>query len=536
MIGLELSPAYLAGPAARDPLAAFFAQGKGAHVALGPGPQNGLNVWTEIGADTAACLRLDGANTATRLSWRETLTCALRKVYPVAAFTLSAGWSQLQSSGSGLSGSYTGNRAVSTSSSTATLGVTVDRDKPYDLWVTYTGRSAGGYVRVDIDGAQELVNAITDPAGLGFKAFSTHSPTDMQRRRSIRVATGLTGSHHVTLSHGGAASPGGTNVMIEALALSADLTDDGILPPLWQPATPYAMGDEVQWQGTFYSARATGVSGTVAPLHLSGIGGDGALDWRADNRPTYPQFQAIDYPSEREYAARVIIAGSATEIGGQTPGNEALVSRNITLDQQPFVPASTGTGLRVGAQIVMTENTTWQRSGGGDVGECHLIRQITPGEVRHDVQLTATGPDAGLDWLYTGMLPLVHWDGETAAIALQTVATPDGDTVALAGYAGQSPANISFGAATRLGVAGRGVTGDIVYGLWADKTPVADNWIDGMTTFLRPNIDARQASGSLDWIAKAYVAADIPAGSVLRAGDVIGFASRHLLAVTLIQP
>ncbi len=533
MIGLELSPAY-AAPAARDPLAAFFAKGTGTQVALGLGPQGGLTVWTETGPATAACLRLDGVNAGTRLSWRETLTCALRKVYPVAAFGLSAGWSQLQSSGSGLSGSYVGNRAVSTSALTATINVTVARAKPYDLWVCFTGRSSGGYCRVDIDGAQTLVDGIGVPAGLAFKAFSTHTATDMQRRRSIRVATGLTGSHAVTLSHGGAATPGGTSLMIEAVALSADLSDNGILPPVWQPATAYVMGDEVQWQGTFYAARATGVSGTTPPVHLSGIGGDGGLDWRADNRPTYPQFQAIDYASEREYAARLVVAGAATEIGGQTHGNEALVSRSVTLDAQPFVPVTSGTGLAVGTEVVTVENTTWQRGSGGDIGECQMTRRITPGEVRHDVQVTLTGPDATVDWLYLGMVPLVHWDGESAAIAVQTVAGPEG-SVTLAGFAGQTPANIAFGATGRLGVAGTGATGDLRYGCQAAALAIAGNRIGPVSSFLRPNIDGRSAAGSLDWIAKAYVAADLPPATVLQAGDVIGFSSRHVVAVTPAQ-
>lgn len=533
MIGLELSPAST-GHTAPDPLAAFFAKGSGAHVALGPGPQGGLSIWTETGPATAACLRLDGANAGTRLSWRETLTCALRKVYPVAAFGLSAGWSQLQSSGSGLSGSYTGNRAVSTTALTATISVTVDRARPYDLWVCFTGRTAGGYCRVDIDGGQALVDAIGDPAGLGFKAFSTQTDTDMSRRRSIRVATGLTGSHVVTLSHGGAATPGGTSLMIEAVALSADLFDDGILPPVWQPATPYVMGDEVQWQGTFYAARATGVSGTTPPVHLSGISGDGALDWRADNRPTYPLFQAIDYASEREYAARVSIAGASTEIGGQTHGNEALVARAVTLDAQPFVPVTSGTGLSVGAEIATVETTTWQGTTGGPIGTCQLTRRITPGAVRHDVQVTATGPDAVIDWLYLGMLPFVHWDGESAAIAVQDVAGPAG-RVSIADFVGTSPAHVSLGPTARLGLVGRGVTGDLRYGCQAAATGIAGNLLGPVSTFLRPNIEARAAAGPLDWIAKAYIAADLPAGRVMQAGDVIGFSSRHVLAVMPVQ-
>jgi hypothetical protein len=531
MIGLDLSPAQRGAPGAPDPMARFFARGTGRHVAIAPAPQGAFSVWSETGPDSAACLRLDGAQATQRLSWRETLTCALRKVYTVADFQLSAGWSQMQSSGSGLSGSYTGNRAVSSSAPQASITVTVNRAKPYDLWVVYTGRVAGAYVRVTIDGAETLVNAIDDPAELGFKAFSTHSATDMQRRRNIKVASGLTGAHQVTLAHGGAANPGGTNMMIEALALSADLTDSRILPPLWQAQTPYVMGDEVQWQGTFYAARANGISGSTPPVHLSGIAGDGGLDWRADNRPTYPQFQAVDYPSEREYALRLNIAGSAAEVGGQTHGNDLLQSRVITLDDAPLPPMpATGTGLRVGESLGIVEQTQWRHPVAGNLGPCHLTRRITAGEMRHDVTMQMTGPDAQIDWFYAGMLPFVHWDGEIAALAFDQVSA-DGITLALAPYAGQVPPNIALPSDGRIGLEGLGPLGALRYGLAVQK-PGAGNRIAALSAFLRPNIDGRQAAGSLDWIAKAYVAAHLSGDQTLRAGDHLAFSSRHLLAVT----
>ena len=525
MIGFDLSPGAAARRTPPDPLATFFARPAGAHVALATGPQNGLTVWTETGPDTAACLRFDGGNTATRLSWRETLACTLRKIYPVASFALSSGWAQLQTSGSGLAGSYVGNRAVSTSSAAAVATITVERTRPYDLWVYFTGRSNGAYCRVAIDGGQALVDAIGDPADLGFKAFSTYSATDMLRRRCVKVATGLTGAHVVTLSHGGAASPGGTTLMIEALGLTADLSDEAILPPVWQAGRAYVMGDEVQWAGTFYAARASGISGVTPPTHLIGIAGDGGLDWRADNRPTYPVLQAVDYPSEREYAARVTHAGAVTEIGGQTHGNEALSARQVTLDGAPFTPVTTGTGLRHGRAIAMTEQTVWRRTTGEAIGNCTLQRAITPGQVRHDVTVAATGPAAGFDWLYIGMVPLVHWDGETAALAQRRVLAGDGTQVDLADYAGRVPPDIAFGAATRLGV-----TGTLRCGAEAQIAPVAGNRLVRCSAFLRPNIDARQAAGSADWIAKAYVAAHLPAGAVLQPGDLIGFSSVHRLA------
>ncbi|WP_234417112.1 hypothetical protein [Loktanella sp. Alg231-35] len=395
MIGLELSPGHNFGVRADvAPLGAFFGAGGGQHVAVAAGADNGLTLWTEVDQNHAACLRLDNDDPATRYSWRETLIAELRNVYAVGEMALTGSWSQLQSSGSGIAGSYTGNRAVSTSSLTAKASVTVDRAAPYDVWVHYTGRTNGAYLRVDIDGGQTLVNEVGDPDGLGFKAFATYNASDLTRRQSVKVASGLTGSHLVEVSVGGVASPGGNAIMLEAIAISGDLSDPRVLPPLWSPSTSYAMGDEVQWGGVFYAARANGISGSIAPTHGGGIASDGALDWRADNRPTYPAFVAIDYASEREYALRFAVGGVSTELGGQTHGNEGLVARNIMLDGAPWAPVTTGNGLSVGAQLTLTEDLNWQTQAGALLGSCQLVRSVTPGSVRHDVAVAATGPQA----------------------------------------------------------------------------------------------------------------------------------------------
>ncbi len=526
MIGLELTPGQRQGGSPL-PLAEFFVSGNGASVALAAGPGGGLSAWTEIAPGVAACLRLDNANPGTRLSWRETLIARLRNIYPVRDLTLTGSWSQLQSSGSGLSGSYTGNRAISTAATTAQATVVVDRAAPYDLWVHYTGRISGAYCRVEIDGTQALVNEIGDPAGLGYKAFSTHSPTDLDRRRSVKVASGLTGSHDVTLKHGGAATPGGTTLMIEAVAITGALSDARILPPMWQAGQPYTQGDEVQHAGVFYAARATGTSGQTPPGHTAGIGSDGALDWRADTRATYPRFVSLDYVSEREYAARCVVAGAATEIGGQTHGNEALQSRSVTLDGVPFVPLTNGTGLRVGAHIAINETTLWQ-TGTGPLAACTLNRQVTPGRVAHDVTVTGTGPAAAVDWLYVGMAPMVRWDGEAGNSVVNTVAVGDTDPLSLVGFAGQNPPNVTYPASNRIGISGTFEGMPLRYGLIAGALPGIDSAINQFDTFLRPNLEAASEGGNLDWKAKAYVAAGAPDGLTFGAGDVLGFFSRHV--------
>ncbi|MDP5084682.1 MAG: hypothetical protein NWQ23_04615 [Yoonia sp.] len=532
MIGFELSPGRTGGrPPSAAPLAAFFRQGGGTHVGLAQAPNGGLAVWTEVGAEHAARLRFDNDNAGTRYSWRETVVANLRNVYPVGRMALTGSWSQQQTSGSGRSGSYTGNRAISTSSTGAIAAVTVDRAATYDLWINYTGRTSGAYVRVEIDGSQDLVNEIGDPAALGFKAFSTYTPSDLQRRQSIKVASGLSGAHEITLTLGGAASPGGNTIMIEAVSISGSLQDPHILPPLWTPATTYQMGDEVQFGGTFYAARANGVSGTTGPLHTSGIASDGNLDWRADNRPTYPEFVAIDYPSEREYAIRFAVGGVVTELGGQTHGHEVLDARSISLDGLAWVPQTTGSGLSVGAQIAIAEDTTWQTGAGVAVASCQLIRSVVPGSVNHAVVVTGTGAQMDVEWFYPGMLPMVRWDGEGQTTVVDSIAAPAAIAVNLADFAGQMPSNIDFPGATRLGLSAQVNGALLTYGHEAGAQGSATVALGALSAFLRPNLDGRSESGNDDWVAKAYIAPDTSSGLVFGNGDVVSFFNRHVMSV-----
>lgn len=525
MIGFALSPG--AGPSAPDPLSPLFADGGGGAVAIAEGAGGALSVWTELGAGHAAWMTLDNDDPGLRLSWRETLLAKLRNVYPVGAMVLAGSWNQMQSSGSGLGQSYTGNRAISTGAAQASATVALDHEGPYDIWVHYTGRTSGGYVRVEIDGDDVLVNEIGDPSGLGYKAFSTYAEADLSRRQVVRVASGLSGAHSLRLSYGGAAAPGGAAIMLEAVSTSAGLGDPRILPPLWEPGVAYTMGDEVQWRGTFYAARASGVSGGTPPAHASGIASDGALDWRADNRPTYPEVIAIDYASEREYAVRFSVDGVASEVGGQTHGNEPLQSRAVALDGMAWTPPTTGTGLRVGTGLVVTETTHWQTAAGEKLADCTLVRTVKPGEVRHDVTVSPVGAQADVAWFYAGMLPMVHWDGETGAVAVDDV-VGRGVAVRLADYAGQMPPNLGLGDGGRIGLTAQIGETQLRYGLAV--TADTGGLTTGLTAFLRPNIDARHASGTLDWPAKAYVSPAAEGGWSFGNGDTLRMSSRHVIS------
>lgn len=532
MIGFELLPGAGSGRMpGQHPLAAFFAHGGGTSVAVARGAGDGLTVWTEVGPNHAAGLRFDQTDPGVRLSWRETQLAELRNVYPVGAMTLAGSWSQLQTSGSGRAASYTGNRAISTGSTGASATVQVDRDQPYDLWINYTGRTSGGYIKVEIDGAQALVNEIADPAGLGFKAFSSYAPTDLTRRQKIRVASGLTGPHDVRLSFGGAATPGGAAIMVEAVAITGSLRDPRILPPMWRPNTAYQMGDEVQFGGMFYAARANGTSGIAGPSHLGGIASDGALDWRADNRPTYPEFSIIDYASEREYAARLNVGGGITEVGGQTHGNDALVLQDITVDGVPWVPETGGIGLTVGARVEVAETTTWQTAAGSPLASCQTRRAITPGTVHQAMQVDVTAASMDVEWLYAGMLPFVRWEGEGATTVVVTLTAENGTIVTLSDYAGQAGTRVDLPLTRRVGLTGTTPEADFTYGHEAGALPVVGNPLGALDTFVLPNIDGASEGGAADWSAKAYVSADVGGGLTFQGGDSVQFFNRHVLSV-----
>ena len=509
-----------------DPLRPFLSPSGGQKVAVAPAPDGGLTIWSEIGKGRAVGLSLDHTDPSSRLSWRETLLAHLRRIYPVGTFSLSGSWSQLQSSGSGLSGSYTGNRAVSSSSLGAAVEVTVARDKPYDLWVIYTGRTSGGFAKVEIDGGQEAVDLLDDPAGLGFKAFSTYAPADLTRRQVKKVASGLTGAHQVRISNAGAATPGGNALLVEAVAISAELGDEGFLPPVWQPNSAYVMGDEVRFGGRYYSARATGQSGVTGPTHSSGIASDGALDWRADFRPTYPHFVAIDYASEREYALRYAYAGATSEIGGQTHGGETLAATALRMDGVPLNLSLNPDSFASGNVLQIDETLMWKHENGTSVAAATLQRTVTAGAIHHAVEATVVNGPLSCEWLYVGLAPVVHWDGESASQVAQTVHLADSSIVDFDDYVGVTPSAVTLTHAGRLGYQINHDGDTVLYGMEADcRLPDLQNYV-ATTARVLPNIDGRTAAGSLDWTAKSYL--QVAAPPMLEIGDRLAFQSRHV--------
>ena len=126
---------------------------------------------------------------------------------------------------------------------------------------------------------------------------------------------------------------------------------------------------------------------------------------------------------------------------------------------------------------------------------------------------------------------MVHWDGETATTVIDTVAQSGGASVELGNYAGVNPPNIPFADVARLGLSGAILGATLRYGHQAGALGLIGNEVIDFNSFLRPNLDARTATGNLDWVAKAYVAADLDGGLSVLEDTVIGFYNRHVISM-----
>jgi hypothetical protein len=484
----------------------------------------GLYIWLQ--PDDGKCVRalLSSPDATQRMSWRRTDFANLRSVYTVGEMTSSGAWGQLHTSGGAYSGSYVGNRARNTVDAGAYLETSVSRvhSKKYDLWVAYTKRTAGAFCRVDIDGSQDLVNEISDPSGLGFKAFSTAGPVDLVRMQWIKVASGLTGEHSVRVAHGG--SDAGVNLIIEAVGITADISDPRINPPEWLPSTSYTIGDEVQHGGVYYACRATGTSGVVGPTHLSGIGSDGLMDWRADYKTTYQRWVTVDYISEREYAVRIKKTATA-EVGGQTHLNDTLLSRSIFADGVPWSESSPFSAITVAKKITLQESTIWGHPDDATLAECVLYRTVGSASISHRAEVQFTTDGAEMGWSYPAMMPFVSYDGELAERCFTEITPLGYPVIDLDSYDGASNPNVTIGPVYSCSVSGVIDGSPIEYR--CTVSPESVNSYEDGAFFVRPNVSGGTTSGPADWTAKNYFARQVVGAEIFSGDEFVVFESTH---------
>lgn len=496
-------------------------------MAIERGPEDKIKVYSQLGGTSYVCAVLDGGPSG-RLSWRRTNFCAsLRKIYPVNELTLSGSWAQYQSSGSGANVSYVGNRVIAASAANAEAEAEVSGTDEYSVYVAYTGRTTGAYCRVDIDGSQDLVNEIDDPASLGFKAFSTVTAVNLSFRQYKKVASGLTGSHTVKVSFGG--NDAGGALMIEAIAVDAVISDEKIAPPQWQPSTAYTQGDEVQHNGTYYVARANATSDSGSgPTHTSGVASDGTMDWNASYKTTYNEWVTIDYASEREYAAYAKITAGG-EIGGQTHGNETLVSRGIKVDGAAWSETGEFHVVTTGKRITIDESVTWVHANDSTMASATLLRAYQNGAFKHELSVEITTATVDLGWLYPAMMPMVSWDGESNKRVFSTIETDSGTVIDLDNHSGGVATDINAGEALQI-TANATVDGvSFSYVAKTDRATMAGFDNANSRCFVRPNINGASAAGGTDWQVKGYFARAVDASNVetFFDGDLLQLNSEH---------
>lgn len=504
----------------------LFANPEGTMVGIERGYSGGVHVWSQISGSLFALLRFDlAADANDRISWRQARLIDLRKVYPVRDLTFSGAWSQLQSSGSGVTAKYVGDRGAQATANGAYAEVSVSRagSKPYDVWIAYTKRTSGAIARVDIDSVEALT-------------FTTAGPVDLTRRQWIKAASGLTGAHTVRITK--TANDGGANVLIEAIAIDGDIEDDKILPPMWQTGTAYAAGDEVQNAGIYYCATGAGTSGATPPTHTSGNGSDGTVTWSASIFPSYHDQVVLDYPSEREIAAVADIGGTDNEVGGQTHGNDLSVSRVWTIDGNSWDAAGAFGAIEVGAEAELTEQSTWQHASDATMATADIVITMTPGITQIAGNVTITTASVGLGFLYTGMAPAVRWDGTWQRSIFDRVAVEGGQQISLDAYAGASNPTVSLGKRFSLGLLGEINVGPrsvrLGYGVRVTPDSVNNYAAAGAEAFLLPNVDSRpSASGGTDWTVKGYFPRAVnSAPETFANGAVLAFESEHAFRLT----
>jgi hypothetical protein len=463
----------------------------GAGAAVGLERGNGRHrVWMELGPSKWAILRMDTGGT--RLSWRGTSIVQVHAIYGPSTFTLSGVWTQLQSTTSGVIGAHVGNRAVQASAIGAFVSATVTGTGLYDVYIAYTGRSDGAQVRVDVDGVQAVV-------------FPTYSATSNVRRKTVKVASGLSGTHTIKATATALGSPGGAVAIIEAITTTASIGDARTLPPAWTAATTYANGAEVASSGIYYRSSTAGVSGSVAPSHITGSAADGTVSWTAYSETTYFFVRDdVDYSSEREYAANITISGVTEDLGGNTHGGEALTSRSIKLDGTTWSETGAYGVITLGGAIDVVEQLAWSHASAATLATASLTRTIRPGTVNMSLDATFAAA-CSIGWLYTAMLPGVRWDGGLPGNVWTTAVTGDGTQININAYSGVAGNPVvAAGMNTSIALIGTLATGAGMMATRVAPSSVGNFARAGSGANFHPNVAGGTAAGGVDWQIKAY--------------------------------
>lgn len=510
-------------------------------------PYNGttrLSVWTEMKRGVWARVRYDNDDPTLSLS-RKTIhvipTLALLKA---TGMTQTGAWNTpTTTSTTGSTQRHVGNSAIATATAGRKLTQTLTPydGQAYDLYISRTFRTAGGFCKVSIDGAQTLVNEIGDPQSLGFKAISCYGPVDNTRRQYIKVASGLTGAHTLELEcvagvpTGSSASGTGT-VTIEAALISSDLADARTYPAHWASGQTIAIGDEREYGGRYYCSTTTGTTGATPPTHTTSTASDGGVTWSAAGliyASGWIDVRDVDFASEVEEAIVSLVYNSVSyDIGGQTHGNEFQSNRVIEVDDIAWTWNDAAI-LTFGTKIDITEDIAWRTAiAGTTLASGTRLTTITAGKFADNKTVTvAPGINFTIASAYGAMLPLTRWDGFWGRETFTQLRLANGTSYNFDDYAQGAVQNL--GLIYSAAVSGSmGIAGNVVEAVYCFPVSVNGYIQSGSQAFCNMKQDNVPVppSGSTDWTAKVYFGRANAVAEAIVPGQVLQFASEHKLA------
>lgn len=474
-------------------------------------------------------------------------------------------WTDLNSTDSG---PYIGHHAVQ--SDTATDLLTIEIDGEGDVYVVFVGRTNGCYVKVEIDGSGDLVNAL--PEFGGYKYIDTFTPVDLTFRQQVLIARNLPpkGSpYSLTLTLTTDKNPlagSGNRFLFNAVLLSGGSFGQpwkpGVAPDPWLPSTAYLQYDEVIGPtGNVYVCTVAGTSAASGgPTWTNGSGTDGTVTWLVLQNSSYQTLSTWIQAegSQLEYAYEFKPDGHTPReaVGGNVHGHEYVVEDGWSL----YVDAANVSDLAVGdfaygSTVVMRQEIQayWGELDGTfvNIANTVLTHTFTNGP-RVTVKWSTTfSADGELGYCYMAMWPLLAYTIQNFQAVIDTVEIPQAGVMpptnwpSVAGTvrAGRTRdyMQVATGQIYRpVGTAGVPVAGNgqfsIQCGLLIDPGAVGNYDQSESFAFMDPNLSGVAArSGFASWVAKMYfqrVGTEVGRFEGVLIGDTIGNQAEYTFSLT----
>lgn len=276
----------------------------------------------------------DSAGNPVRWNWYDTWVRQFTEVYlrDDPDFVKSGTFTDLQSTDPN---PYVGH--TSTRSQTVGGTIEIEVDGGGDYYVTVVGQPYGNYMKVEIDGAFDLVNALPNDAGYPY--IDCYSPTEPTYRMRFLIARNVPeGQHTVRLTHMADANPAKNpsldrmwfNAFERAGATAGTPWKGASRPTAWAEGVtvgPYA--EVIGPTGQFYVTTGGGTTGTNPPIHTSGTVSDGGVSWVRISTSAFgsKRTRLQPTPAQVDYAYEFAPNPESPkqDVGGNAHGNEYLL-------------------------------------------------------------------------------------------------------------------------------------------------------------------------------------------------------------------